>query len=104
MELTNERINDLNKKIKSLEAQKRTEQRKIREEKRKLEQRRFYIVGEMVVKHFPELAKIVPGNNKQNAENFSGFEAFLQIVSSDEKFTVLFQKFMEQTPKNGGDV
>lgn len=103
MELTNEKINDLNEKIKSLEAKKKIEQRKIRDEQRKRNQRRFYIIGEMVVEYFPKLAEILPGNKTENAKRFSGFEAFLQAVSSDEKYARLFQDLMQRKSEKNGN-
>lgn len=104
MELTNDRIAALEQKIEALKKKERAEQKKLRDEQKKADSRRFYIIGEIVVKHFPELAKIAPGNNKQNADNFREFEAFLRMISSDEQLKGIFQKFMEQTPTNGSNV
>lgn len=104
MELTNEKINALNEKIKSLEAKKKIEQRKIRDEQRKRDQRRFYVIGEIVVEYFPRLKEITPGSKADTGELFSGFESFLKAVSSDEKYARLFQDLIQRKPENNGNV
>ncbi len=97
MELTKKNIDKLNQKIEKLNRQKRIERKKLREEQKKIDSRRNYIIGEMVVKYFPELAKIMPGTKTENTEKFSGFEKFLYTVSTDATMMELFRKCAEQS-------
>ncbi len=97
MELTNKNIDKLKQEIEKLKRQKRIECRKLREEQKKIDSRRNYVIGEMVVKCFPELSKIMPGTKTENAEKFSGFEKFLQTVSADATMIELFRGCMEQS-------
>lgn len=103
MEFTNDKIAALEKKIESLKKKERTEQKKLRDEQRKRDQRRFYVVGEMVVNYFPGLEEITPGSKAENSELFGGFESLLKAVSSDEKYTWLFQNLMQRKPKNNSN-
>lgn len=104
MEVTNESIAKLTQKIKALEMQKRAQQKKQREEQRKTDSRRFYIIGELVVKFFPELNEIKPGTKAQNAENFNGCIKFLETISADEKIADFFQDCIQDKPENSGNV
>ncbi len=97
MEITNKNIDKLNQEIEALKRQRRIERNKLRENQKKIDSRRNYIIGEMVVKFFPELAKIMPGTKTENAEKFSGFEKFLQRVSADAAIMELFRERMEQS-------
>ncbi len=97
MEITNKNIDKLNQEIEALKRQRRIERKKLRENQKKIDSRRNYIIGEMVVKFFPELAKIMPGTKTENPEKFSGFEKFLQRVSVDATMMELFRDCMEQS-------
>jgi len=67
-----------------LERLRREEIRKEREHQQKKDQRRNYIVGELVVKYFPEIKNIEPGTKAENTVNFAMLDAFLSVLSSDE--------------------
>ncbi len=97
MELTNKNIDKLNQEIEKLNRQKRIERKKLRKEQKKIDSRRNYIIGEMVVKYFPELVRITPGTKTENAVKFSGFEKFLQTVSADATMMELFRECAEQS-------
>ena len=98
-----DRITELKQKIEALEKQKRIEIRKHREEEKKKHQHLCYVIGEKVINIFPELAEIAPGkNNKENDERFGWFEAFLQLVASDNKWKEQFlESFPSDTKKDG---
>lgn len=68
-----------------LERMRKEELRKEREKLKKKDQRRNYIVGELVVKYFPEIKKMEPGTNAVNAKNFAKLDAFLSFLSSDKR-------------------
>lgn len=104
MDTMNERFAKLTEKINALEKERKIEERKIKEAEKKRKQHRFYVVGEIVVKEFPGLEKIIPGTKAENKKVFAGFERFLKELSSDEKITLLYQKCMEQVSENNGNV
>lgn len=72
-------------KIKDIQRQIREEKRKERMAKEKINQRRNYIVGELVCKHFPQLLELSPGTKKENSENFKDFDLFLEALSKDKE-------------------
>lgn len=68
-----------------LEQQKRVQLRKEREEKKKIDQRRNYIIGELVTKYFPALTSLEPGTKAENDIIFQPLENFLSILSTEQK-------------------
>lgn len=68
-----------------LEQQKRLEQKKAREEKSKKDQRRNYVIGELVTKYFPEALNFNPGTKDENAVIFEPLEAFLSELAADQE-------------------
>ena len=80
-----ERIARSKERTAQLEKQRRVELRKDREAKKKKDQRRNYIVGELVVKHFPELCRLEPGTKAENAVRFSSLEALLSVLADDQE-------------------
>ena len=79
-----ERIAKSKERTAKLERMRREELRKEREQQKKKNQRRNYIVGELVVNYFPEIKKMEPGTNSENAKNFAELDAFLSFLSSDK--------------------
>lgn len=75
-----------------LEQQRRAELKREREVKKKKDQRRNYIVGEMVIKYFPELMCLEPGTNAENVDRFRQLEAVLSMLADNKKL-------MEQVKK-----
>lgn len=55
-----------------------------RETQKKKDQRRNYIIGELVARYFPEVAALNPGTNEQNAVIFKRMEAILYILANDQ--------------------
>lgn len=68
-----------------LEQQRRAEQKRERDAKKKKDQRRNYIVGEMVTKYFPELMCLEPGTNAENVDRFWQLEAVLSMLSDNKE-------------------
>ncbi len=79
-----ERIAESKAKTAHLEQQRRAELYRERKMKKKLDQRRCYVVGELVCKYFPALKELKPGTKEQNKIIFKKFEAFLSSLASDE--------------------
>ena len=79
-----ERIEKTKEKVRQLERQKRVEQRKEREAKKKMDQRRNYIIGELVTKYFPEVEKFEPGTKVENDIIFEPLESFLSTLAADQ--------------------
>ncbi len=54
-------------------------------QKKKKDQRRNYIIGELVSHYFPEVLKLEPGTKEQNTVTFSSLESFLSALASDQE-------------------
>lgn len=104
MDNTNEKIAQITEKINRLKREQKVEVRRKKEAEKKLNQRRFYVVGEIVVKEFPELEKLIPGTKAENEKVFAGFECFLKELSSNEQVIQLFRKCTEPKSENHGNV
>ncbi len=85
MQTIDERISKAQEKLTQLQQKKRIELRKKHEEEKKKNQRRNYILGEMVTKYFPQVLKLDPGNKAENAVIFKPFENFLSKLAADQK-------------------
>jgi len=68
-----------------LERQKRIEDKKKREAKNKKEQRRNYIIGELVAKYFPEVSNLEPRTKAENFIIFKPLETFLSILANNQE-------------------
>ena len=79
-----ERIAKAKEHVHQLEQQKKVEQRKEREAKKKMDQRRNYIIGELVTKYFPEVKKFTPGTKIENDVIFEPLESFLSALATDQ--------------------
>lgn len=79
-----DRIAKAKEHVHQLEQQKKVEQRNEREAKKKMEQRRRYIIGELVTKYFPEVERFEPGTKAENAVIFEPLEAFLSTLAADQ--------------------
>lgn len=66
-----------------LEQLRRAEQRKEREAEKKKNQRRNYIVGELVSKYFPEIMTMEPGTKAENMVRFEPLERILLALSTN---------------------
>lgn len=81
----NERILRAKAKTAQREYQRRIDLRATRQAEKKVMQRQCYIVGEMVIKHFPVLKNYQPGTKEENAITFMPVEAFLTVLSQEQK-------------------
>ncbi len=87
-----ENIAKAKKHIKKLEHQQRIRLRKEREKKKKQDQRRNYIVGELVCKYFPQLLELPPGSKTQNEQTFKELEVDLIKLSQNGEFVCLLSE------------
>ncbi len=86
-----ERIAKSKERTAKLEKQRRAELRKEREAQKKKDQRRNYIIGELVTKYFQGLCSLEPGTKAENADRFTSLEALLSVLAADHK---LMEKLM----------
>jgi len=73
--------------------QQRLKLKQARDAQRRKDQRRNYAVGELVIKHFPELLCIEPGTKAENALRLASLEAFLTELAADQE---LVEKIKER--------
>lgn len=81
-----ERTQNANDKVKAAAKKQRVSERQDREAEKRKSQRLCYIVGEMVVKHFPDLLAIEPGTSEENAVRFRQLEELLEKLADDPEF------------------
>lgn len=79
-----ERAKNAQKCIKELDHKNRLEERQARKDQEKIDQRRNYIIGELVTSHFPEVLSIEPGTKADNVERFRIVDAFLAELAADQ--------------------
>ena len=75
-----------------LEQQKRAKQKSERDAKKKKDQRRNYIVGELVTKYFPELMSLEPGTIAENVDRFWQLEAVLSMLANNKELMEQLKK------------
>ena len=80
----NERCANASKRAAAAEHQQRVEQKAAREKQKRTDQRRNYIIGEMVCRYFPEVMRFEPGTQPQNEERFLSLKAFLIELADDQ--------------------
>lgn len=80
-----DRINAVKVKTAKLEHDYRVAQRQEREAQKKVNQRRFYILGELVTKYFPEVNVLQPGTKEENKITFAPVETFLTVLAEDKR-------------------
>ncbi len=80
-----ERIEKSKAHTAKLEQQRRAKQKNERDAKKKKDQRRNYIVGELVTKYFPELMSLEPGTITENVDRFWQLEAVLSMLANNKE-------------------
>lgn len=85
------------KHIAQIEQSNRIKQRQQKKLQAKKDQRRNYITGELVSRYFPEVLKLEPGTNEQNAVTFSSLESFLSVLASNQE---LIKQIKRDTTNN----
>lgn len=78
-----ERTSNANRRIATVEQKKRQEERAAQEAQRRRDNRRNYIIGELVAKYFPDVLNIEPGTDAENLTRFEPLETFLYVLSTD---------------------
>lgn len=77
-----DRTKRASERAQAAERHQRETQKRANDEKRRQEKRREYILGGLVLKYFPELNEIAPGNTRAKAqEQFQDVEALLAYLS-----------------------
>lgn len=88
-----ERIENANQKIQAVEQKQRLQKMNTQETQRRKDQRRNYIIGELVAKYFPDVLALEPGTQNENTTRFEPLEAFLYVLSTDYD---LYQELQER--------
>ena len=79
-----ERTANAEERIAKTRRQRSAEEKAARDKLKKLNDRRNYILGELLCKYFPELMELEPGSTKaENAARFAPFENFLSTLADD---------------------
>ncbi|MCH5268864.1 MAG: type IV secretory system conjugative DNA transfer family protein [Lachnospiraceae bacterium] len=78
-----ERTENANSRVNEAQHQQRAAQRAERQEKEKANQRRNFILGEIMCKHFPEVMELEPGTAEENEERFALVENIMLLLSSN---------------------
>ena len=100
----NEKITKTKEKIAKLENQRRMEKRRAREAERKKNSRRYYIIGELVAKYFPEFQRFEPGTKAENAVEFKPLETFLSVLSTDQELMVRLKEMVNHRQSLQNDI
>lgn len=90
----NEKIVKAKDRIAKLEHQQRVEKRRTLEAERKKNNRRQYIIGELVTKYFPEVQRFEPGTKAENAVEFKPLEAFLLVLTADQELIIRLKEMV----------
>ena len=91
-----ERLTKAKEHVAKLEKQRREEARREREAEKKKDQRRNYIFGEIVAKHFPETSRLEPGTKAENAVEFEPFDLFLSLVADHRDLRELLKNEIDR--------
>lgn len=91
-----ERSSNADMCIADIKQRQRLEQRREREAQEKTDQRRNFIIGELVTKYFLEVRDFEPGTKAENAINFQPLEAFLSVLAADYDLYRELQKQADQ--------
>lgn len=83
---------EIEQEIENLKQQKRLKIRQEREAEKKRKQKLCYVVGELFIKHFPDIMNINPGNKSENEKNFAPLEQFFDMLASDKTTMEMFKE------------
>lgn len=97
MMTTEERIMQTKARVDELTQKDRLAHRQEREAHKKLDQRRNYLLGELVSKYFPEVKELVPGTEDENTVVFKTFEAFLYVLANSNDTLRDLKEIADQT-------
>lgn len=83
MSTMEERQKNASERAKQFEQQQRKTQRQTKAAQKKKDERRKFIVGELVIQHFPKLLEIDPGTTQEETQKrFQNFSAFLEVLAN----------------------
>lgn len=80
-----EQIKKTEEKVAQLKQQRRIQIKKEKDIRRKKDQRRNYIIGELVSKYFPGVLSLEPGTKAENAVTFAPLESFLSALAANRE-------------------
>lgn len=81
-----ERLKEIDKKIAANEREAKADARAKKDSIRKIDNKRYYAIGKLAVRFFPELMKLEPGKNMEETEkNFQPLEALLSALAEDRE-------------------
>ena len=78
-----ERTANAEERIAKTRRQRSAEEKAARDQLKKRNDRRNYILGELLCKYFPELTELEPRSKEENAARFAPFENFLSALADD---------------------
>ena len=76
-----ERKANADKRVNAFEQQRRQEEWREKDAQKRKDQRRNYVIGELVTRYFPTVREYEPGSNEENRTRFEPLEAFLYVLS-----------------------
>ena len=83
MSTMEERQKNASERAKQFEQQQRKTQRQTKAVQKKKDERRKFIVGELVIQYFPKLLEIDPGTTQEETQKrFQNFAVFLEVLSN----------------------
>ena len=83
MSTMEERQKNASERAKQFEQQQRKTQRQTKAAQKKKDERRKFIVGELVIQYFPKLLEIDPGTTQEETQKrFQNFSAFLEVLAN----------------------
>lgn len=78
-----ERSANADKRIRAAEQRRRQDEWREKDAQKRKDQRRNYVIGELVTRYFPTVREYEPGTNAENLARFESLEAFLYVLSLD---------------------
>ena len=87
MSSIDEKIVQAQEKVMHLKRQKRIEENQKKEYQRRIDDRRKFIIGELVVKYFPEVLNFQPRRTaEENKDEFASLENFLSTLATEKDY------------------
>ena len=83
---------EIDEKIARLKKEKRIREHEQRETEKKRIQKLCFNVGELFIKHFPDIRNLEPGTKSENAKIFEPLDTFLDLLASDKHIMEMFNE------------
>ena len=100
-----ERIAKSTERTERLKLQQREREKREREKQRKADERRKFIIGGIVIKHFPDISQLEPRRTtEENNIEFEPLENFFSVLAADETIMELLKESVAHkiTPCDSG--